>query len=133
MSYVPPRGPCAAKSSMFNSCPCFRFMVHPLKAGTSFECDGCGHHASFHKMDSPEDEGSIRSWKSSQQTMEDMFSTIQDATALEEVGEVLEEAKPRAKRKRIADNAENGVEEEDWADDVEVVNTGRRTYNRRRK
>ncbi|KAI4160193.1 MAG: hypothetical protein LQ342_005905 [Letrouitia transgressa] len=84
-------------------------------------------------MDNPEDEGSVRNWKSSQQTMEDMFTAIQDAAALEEVGEVLEEAKPRVKRRRIADNAENGGEEEEWADDVEIVNTGRRTHNRRRK
>ncbi len=31
-------------------------MVHPLKAATTFDCDGCGHHASFHKFVSPEEE-----------------------------------------------------------------------------
>ncbi|KAL8973581.1 MAG: hypothetical protein Q9197_002180 [Variospora fuerteventurae] len=63
MAYIPPRGPCAQKLSMISSCPCFRFMLNPLKAATSFECDGCGHHASFHKMDSREDDETVRRWK----------------------------------------------------------------------
>ncbi|KAL8684415.1 MAG: hypothetical protein Q9218_008304 [Villophora microphyllina] len=70
MSYVPPRGPCFQKSSFLTSCPCFRFMIHPLKAATSFECDGCGHHASFHKMDNKQDEEYERQWKSEQQAQD---------------------------------------------------------------
>ena len=51
MSYTPPRGSCSHKPSvLLPSCACLRFMIHPLKAATSFECDGCGHHASFHQM-----------------------------------------------------------------------------------
>jgi hypothetical protein len=38
-------------------------MVHPLKAASSFECDGCGHHASFHKMDNQKEEEITRRWK----------------------------------------------------------------------
>lgn len=45
-------------------------MIHPLKAATSFECDGCGHHASFHKMDNRQDEEYERQWKSQQQTLD---------------------------------------------------------------
>ncbi|KAK6337539.1 hypothetical protein TWF730_002936 [Orbilia blumenaviensis] len=56
MSYPIPRGPCLQKSSLISGCSCQRFMVHPLKATTSFDCDGCGHHASFHKMKSHEEE-----------------------------------------------------------------------------
>ncbi|MCJ1469090.1 hypothetical protein MMC07_007723 [Pseudocyphellaria aurata] len=63
MSYVPPRGPCAQKTSYIQSCPCLRFMVHPLKAATTFDCDGCGHHASFHKMDNPQDDEVVRRWE----------------------------------------------------------------------
>ncbi|KAI4241931.1 MAG: hypothetical protein LQ352_007362 [Teloschistes flavicans] len=37
------------------------------QAATSFECDGCGHHASFHKMDNRQDEEYERQWKSQQQ------------------------------------------------------------------
>ncbi|EWC48896.1 hypothetical protein DRE_00201 [Drechslerella stenobrocha 248] len=56
MSYPIPRGPCLQKSSLISGCSCQRFMVHPLKATTSFDCDGCGHHASFHRMKSHEEE-----------------------------------------------------------------------------
>ncbi|KAF3914457.1 hypothetical protein AA313_de0202195 [Arthrobotrys entomopaga] len=56
MSYPIPRGPCLQKSSLISACSCQRFMVHPLKATTSFDCDGCGHHASFHRMKSHEEE-----------------------------------------------------------------------------
>ncbi|KAL8883667.1 MAG: hypothetical protein Q9215_008101 [Flavoplaca cf. flavocitrina] len=63
MSYIPPRGPCSQKLSLLTTCPCFRFMIHPLKASTSFECDGCGHHASFHKMDNHQDDETVRRWR----------------------------------------------------------------------
>ncbi|KAI9849830.1 MAG: hypothetical protein M1837_000044 [Sclerophora amabilis] len=57
MNYTPPRGPCTYKPSLLSaSCPCLRFMVHPLRVATSFECDGCAHHASFHRMESREGE-----------------------------------------------------------------------------
>jgi hypothetical protein len=29
---------------------------------TSFECDGCNHHASFHSMDNPADNEVIKRW-----------------------------------------------------------------------
>ena len=38
-------------------------MIHPLKAATSYDCDGCGHHASFHRMESKEEEEIARRWK----------------------------------------------------------------------
>lgn len=38
-------------------------MIHPLKAPSSYDCDGCGHHASFHQMESLEDERVVRRWK----------------------------------------------------------------------
>ncbi|KAF2403755.1 hypothetical protein EJ06DRAFT_546888 [Trichodelitschia bisporula] len=60
MGYVPPQGPCFQKDSLLTPrCPCLRFMVHPLKVTTSFECDGCGHHASFHGMENPAEEAAI--------------------------------------------------------------------------
>jgi hypothetical protein len=37
-------------------------MIHPVKAATSFECDGCGHHASFHKMENPSEEECVKRW-----------------------------------------------------------------------
>lgn len=38
-------------------------MIHPLKAATTFDCDGCGHHASFHKMDNEQDDEVVRRWE----------------------------------------------------------------------
>lgn len=37
-------------------CPCLRFMLNPLQAASSFACDGCGHHASFHNLRNPNEE-----------------------------------------------------------------------------
>ena len=47
-------------------------MIHPLKAATSFDCDGCGHHASFHKMNNQMDEEIVRRWKADE-TIRDQF------------------------------------------------------------
>jgi len=38
-------------------------MIHPLKATSSFECDGCGHHASFHKMENRAEDEVVARWK----------------------------------------------------------------------
>lgn len=38
-------------------------MQHPQQAGTSYLCDGCGHHASFHGMEGREEEEVVGRWK----------------------------------------------------------------------
>jgi len=64
MSYVPPRGPCGYKASLVSpACACLRFMIHPVKAATSFDCDGCSHHASYHKMENKAEEEILLQWK----------------------------------------------------------------------
>ncbi|KAK0287474.1 hypothetical protein LTR91_001774 [Friedmanniomyces endolithicus] len=63
MAYTPPRGTCNYKPSMMSlACPCLRFMLHPVKAATSFECDGCSHHASFHSLENPNEDAVLRKW-----------------------------------------------------------------------
>ena len=37
-------------------------MIHPVKAATSYECDGCSHHASYHKMENKVEDGSNARW-----------------------------------------------------------------------
>lgn len=37
-------------------------LTFPHQAATSFECDGCAHHASFHSMESPADEATVAKW-----------------------------------------------------------------------
>ncbi|PWW76614.1 hypothetical protein C7212DRAFT_80038, partial [Tuber magnatum] len=57
MNYQVPRGKCVHKLSVLStSCPCLRFMLNPLQAASSFACDGCGHHASFHNLRNPGEE-----------------------------------------------------------------------------
>ncbi|KAK3698896.1 hypothetical protein LTR37_016773 [Vermiconidia calcicola] len=64
MNYPPPRGRCNYKTSLMSpACPCLRFMLHPVKAATSFECDGCNHHASFHSLENPAEDAVIKKWE----------------------------------------------------------------------
>ncbi|GAB7326890.1 hypothetical protein MBLNU13_g10811t1 [Cladosporium sp. NU13] len=63
MNYTPPRGRCNHKTSLMSpACPCLRFMLHPIKAASSFECDGCSHHASFHSMENPAEDAIRQKW-----------------------------------------------------------------------
>ncbi|KAL2046694.1 hypothetical protein ABVK25_011608 [Lepraria finkii] len=111
MEYVPPRGPCSQKTSMVSSCACYRFMIHPLKVATSFDCDGCGHHASFHRMESKEEEEIVRRWKVEETSRENAQARVQ---------EVFESVAP--KRRRIADVPEEILE---WVAE-ERVGVGKR-------
>lgn len=64
MTYTPPRGRCNYKTSLMSpGCPCLRFMLHPVKAATSFECDGCNHHASFHSLENAAEDAILRKWE----------------------------------------------------------------------
>ncbi|KAH7384666.1 hypothetical protein BKA66DRAFT_462634 [Pyrenochaeta sp. MPI-SDFR-AT-0127] len=64
MSYVPPRGQCNHKASIIApKCPCLRFMLHPLKSSSSYECDGCSHHASFHSMENKAEDEIRKRWE----------------------------------------------------------------------
>ncbi|KAG9842389.1 hypothetical protein KCU98_g8222, partial [Aureobasidium melanogenum] len=70
MNYTPPRGSCNHKNGMIsNKCPCLRFMLHPVKAATSFECDGCGHHASYHNLDNPSEDAILAKWSAQEKTI----------------------------------------------------------------
>lgn len=33
-----------------------------LQAATSFECDGCTHHASFHSLENPAEDAVLKKW-----------------------------------------------------------------------
>jgi len=55
-------------------------MIHPLKAASSFDCDGCGHHASFHRMESKADEEVARRWRVEEEAREGQggFGGVED-------------------------------------------------------
>ncbi|KAK4697736.1 hypothetical protein P7C71_g383, partial [Lecanoromycetidae sp. Uapishka_2] len=122
MAYVPPRGPCSQKTSMVSSCACYRFMIHPLKAATSFDCDGCGHHASFHRMQNPEDEEIARRWKQEEASREREATRVVDVERFEEVV-----AGMSGKRRRI----EAAPEFLDLVDEEEEVPVLRKTGGRK--
>ncbi|KAH7082952.1 hypothetical protein BKA63DRAFT_561147 [Paraphoma chrysanthemicola] len=64
MNYIPPRGQCNYKQSVLSpKCPCLRFMLHPLKSASSYECDGCNHHASFHSMENKSEDEIRKKWE----------------------------------------------------------------------
>nr|OQO21465.1 hypothetical protein B0A51_11783 [Rachicladosporium sp. CCFEE 5018] len=116
MSYTPPRGPCNHKASLLSaSCPCLRFMLHPIKAASSFECDGCAHHASFHYLENPAEDAVVKKWAAAEREAKEHQQTIaatggskkrkllaeRDTTAgaaLVELEEVVEVARPLARR-----------------------------------
>lgn len=46
-------------------------MLHPVKAATSFECDGCNHHASFHSLENPAEDAILRKWEAEEKEQKD--------------------------------------------------------------
>ncbi|KAF2812082.1 uncharacterized protein BDZ99DRAFT_383278 [Mytilinidion resinicola] len=71
MSYAPPRGQCNYKPSLMSAkCPCLRFMLHPLKSSSTFECDGCSHHASFHNLENKAEDEVRKRWEVEQKAKE---------------------------------------------------------------
>ena len=93
-------------------------MIHPLKAATSFECDGCGHHASFHKMENTVDEETVRRWKEIETRRDQEHEVI--AGLLDAYDDVREIAPP--KRRRIGNGPAKGIGKADAADDTQSGN-----------
>jgi len=72
MNYAQPRGQCNYKPSLVSAkCPCMRFMLHPLKSSSTFECDGCAHHASFHNLENKAEDEIRKRWEVEQKAKED--------------------------------------------------------------
>ena len=105
MSYVPPRGSCGFKPSlMSSSCACLRFMIHPLKAATSFECDGCGHHASFHKMENPVEDSYVERALLDLRMEEAAASRTQTSREIDFELDVIHGSSPKRRRLAITDD-----------------------------
>lgn len=45
-------------------------MLHPLKSFTTFECDGCAHHASFHSLENKAEDEIRKRWEMEQRQQE---------------------------------------------------------------
>ena len=106
-----------------------RFMLHPVKAATSFECDGCNHHASFHSLENPAEDAIIARWEEQEAANKASKALVAvQRQGTYRAGGITGASK---KRKRIAEKpAEEGVampgmfEIVDVTDEVEEVEGG---------
>ncbi|OQO06042.1 hypothetical protein B0A48_08630 [Cryoendolithus antarcticus] len=90
-------------------------MLHPIKAASSFECDGCAHHASFHSLENPAEDAVVKKWAAAEREAKEHQQTIAATggskkrkllaergtiagAALVELEEVVEVARPLARR-----------------------------------
>lgn len=64
------------------------------QAATSFECDGCGHHASFHSLENPREDAILQKWSEAEKAIAD---AAQAAAA----------GAPRNKRRRITQQSQD--------------------------
>ncbi len=71
-------------------------MIHPLKAASSFDCDGCGHHASFHRMESKEEEEIARRWKAEEMAKE--VQQVEREAEQKRLQEIFESVAPKRRR-----------------------------------
>jgi hypothetical protein len=65
-----------------------------FKAATSFECDGCSHHASFHSLENPAEDAVIRKW--TEQTSDVSANSLSERRIT---------TAPRNKRKRLTERS----------------------------
>lgn len=75
-------------------------MAHPLKADASFDCDGCGHHASFHDLENRREEEIVRRWKAEEQR-DRIREETREMLQADQMGLKTSEAPVRRKRKRL--------------------------------
>ncbi|EMF14709.1 uncharacterized protein SEPMUDRAFT_83262 [Sphaerulina musiva SO2202] len=109
MNYTPPRGRCNYKTSMISTCECLRYMLHP--AATSFDCDGCGHHASFHSLENSFETAILEKWSAQQE------STTGGAT----------NTGTSKKRRRIVETRQDDMEILELAEDEFIAASGAST------
>ena len=50
-----------------------------LQATSSFDCDGCGHHASFHTMENPGEQEIVRRWQATAEAEAQAQALLQSA------------------------------------------------------
>jgi hypothetical protein len=81
-------------------------MAHPLKADASFDCDGCGHHASFHDLENRREEEIVRRWKA-EEHRRILLEETREAAEADQMRLQDLEAPIRRKRRRIVQASAN--------------------------
>ena len=74
-------------------------MAHPLNADASFDCDGCGHHASFHDLENRREEEIIRRWKA-EEARHCSMEAMQGMSQADRMRLQISEPSNKRKRKR---------------------------------
>ncbi|KAL1311607.1 hypothetical protein AAFC00_001719 [Neodothiora populina] len=116
MNYIPPRGPCGFRNGIISgTCPCLRFMLHPVKAAASFECDGCNHHASFHSLENPAEDAVLSKWTNEVEKAQIAAATAAAAAASANNTSVITRGATtnRTKRRRITAAAGQNPQDHD--------------------
>lgn len=88
--------------------------IHIGKAATSFDCDGCGHHASFHSLENKEEAAILQKWSE--------VSNNEQSQAITGAGR---------KRRRIAERPVSEIEVLELLDDDPVPATMAASTRRR--
>lgn len=103
-------------------------MAHPLKADASFDCDGCGHHASFHDLENRREEEIVRRWKAEEHRRLLLEETQVAAEADQMRVQDLEEPHRRKRRRAVQASANlAGAAVVDLSDrDVPILSRRRR-------
>lgn len=70
---------------------------------TTFECDGCAHHASYHSMENPAEDAILAKWSAAARSIE---SSAQSVNVL-----------PSSKRRRIAQPQTSSIQVTDLTSD----------------
>ena len=76
-------------------------MLHPVKAATSFECDGCNHHASFHSLENPAEDAIIARWEEQEAASKAVVAASKALVSAQR--QAIAGAGESRKRRRIAD------------------------------
>ena len=76
-------------------------MLHPVKAATSFECDGCDHHASFHSLENPAEDAIMARWEEQEAASKALSAASKALVSAQR--QAIAGAGEGRKRRRIAD------------------------------
>lgn len=107
-------------------------MLHPLKSFTTFECDGCAHHASFHSLENKFEDEIQKRWEMEQRQKEVEARENEAAARPKKRVRQIERAEPVTRVGRLmiesaAEHTQGGAEEDGAASDVASTSTVEQT------
>lgn len=103
-------------------------MLHPLKSFTTFECDGCAHHASFHCLENKAEDEIRKRWEMEQRQKEAEAKENEVAARPKKRARQIERVEPVGRVNRLmiegaAEYTQGGAEEDAMGSDVASTST----------